>query len=310
MKLKVIFMGTPDFSVPTLDMLLNHHNIEIIGTVSMPSRPAGRGGKLKDPEVIEFSKKNHLKYWQTANINKDLELIKELHDLKIDVIIVLAFAQFLSQKVLALPRMGCFNIHTSLLPKYRGAAPIQYALLNGEKLTGVSIQKMVKKMDAGDIAASREVSISANTTGGELYTILKYQAALTAHKFIDDLISGNITYTTQDESQVSFAPILNKDDGFINFRESTAIQIFNQVRALKPWPGTYCYLGKQTMKIIDLGISDKNIRAGEVVLEDRKIFIGTKDQSIELINIQLPGKNIVDIKSFLNGFNGEIEINP
>ncbi|MCE3014018.1 MAG: methionyl-tRNA formyltransferase, partial [Proteobacteria bacterium] len=153
-KLKTLFFGTPDFSVATLELLQHHPLIELLGVVSMPDRPAGRGQELKSPEVINYAKNIKIPFFQTENINKEEALLETWKNEKVDLIIVLAFAQFLGSKVLQLPLLGCFNIHTSLLPKYRGAAPIQYALWNGDTETGVSIQRMVKKMDAGNIVVS------------------------------------------------------------------------------------------------------------------------------------------------------------
>ena len=155
-KLNCIFMGTPDFSVPTLSAIHNHTQINIVKVVTMPDRKSGRGKKLQAPPVAIYAKENNLPLIQAENINSEEDL---LNLEAVDLIIVIAFAQFLGSKVLALPKLGCFNIHTSILPKYRGAAPIQYALLNGDLSTGVSIQRMVKKMDAGDICHFKECSI-------------------------------------------------------------------------------------------------------------------------------------------------------
>ncbi|MBT5093526.1 MAG: methionyl-tRNA formyltransferase, partial [Halobacteriovoraceae bacterium] len=251
-RLKTIFCGTPEFSVPVLETLKNNSDIELYAVVSMPDRPAGRGKKLTTPEVAQYAKDHNLKLIQTENINREEAFLKEAGDQGVDLIIVLAFAQFLGSKMLELPKHGCFNIHTSLLPKYRGAAPIQYALLNGDKQTGVSIQKMVKKMDAGDLVHSSQVKIGEDTTGGELYDLLKKEAAISIEPFIKSLIEGTITYTKQDETQVSLAPTLKKNDGFIDFKNQKVDVIFNQVRALKPWPGTFCFLNNKRLKVINI----------------------------------------------------------
>lgn len=310
MKLRAVYMGTPEFSVPTLEMLSVHPDIELIGSISMPSRAAGRGQKIKDPEVVRFCKDHKIQCWQTENINKQIDLLDELETLNIDIIIVLAFAQFLGKRVLNLPKLGCFNIHTSLLPKYRGAAPIQYALLNGDKQTGVSIQKMVKKMDAGDLVLSHPIKISDNETGGQLYTRLKFQAALSCSDFIEKLISDDIHYESQNEDTVSFAPTLKKEDGFLDFENSDAFKILNQIRALKPWPGTYCHLNKDKLKIINANVSKTKIEAGKVEVQGNQILVGTQTLAISLEKIQLPGKKAIATQDFLNGHKGEIIINP
>jgi methionyl-tRNA formyltransferase len=187
-KFRVAFCGTPDFSVPTLDLLTHHPHIELLKVISMPDRPAGRGMELKSPEVISFSKDNKIPFFQTENINKEPAMLHELKSLNLDFVVVLAFAQFLGSEMLTLGKMGCFNIHTSILPKYRGAAPIQYALMNGDTETGVSIQKMVKKMDAGDLVHFHTVKISHTETGGQLYTRLKFQAALAMNDLIQKML--------------------------------------------------------------------------------------------------------------------------
>lgn len=309
-KLNVVFFGTPEFSVPALDMLKNHSSVNVKYVVSMPDRPAGRGQSLKSPEVIEYAKANKIPFIQTENINKDEEALKKLNAQDIDIYIVLAFAQFLSQSVLDAPKVGCFNIHTSLLPKYRGAAPIQYAILNGDESTGVSIQKMVKKMDAGDLVHSHPVSIHPEETGGQLYTKLKYQAALSLNNFINQILSNEVTYTPQDESGVSFAPTLKKEDGLLDFENKNFSELKNQIRALYPWPGTYCYLGKKRLKVFNIEVINKSLNPGVVDTSSKEIHIGCKDQSLRLVEIQLEGKKRGSDKDLLNGYKENISINP
>lgn len=304
-KLKTVYFGTPEFSVPTLEMLSKHPNIELTYVVSMPDRPAGRGKQLKSPEVIEFCKNNNIPYKQTENINKEEEFLKEIENN--DIFIVLAFAQFLGTKILEMPKIGCFNIHTSILPKYRGAAPIQYAILNGDTETGVSIQKMVKKMDAGDLVYFKEVAIGSHETGGELYNKLKDLAATSMSKFIEIILKDEITYIPQDESKVSFAPTLKKDDGKIDFKNKTSHEIFNQVRALFPWPGTSCLINGKKIKVLSVEESDSKLKPLEIKIENG-INIGCKEGSIKLLEIQTPGKKACHSKDFLNGIRGEITI--
>lgn len=307
-KLKTVFFGTPDFSVPSLDILFNHPDIEIIRVVSMPDRKQGRGMELKSPEVITFAKNNKIPFFQTENINKEDDFLKSIEDA--DLFIVLAFAQFLSQKVLDIPRVGCFNIHTSLLPKYRGAAPIQYALLNGDTSTGVSIQKMVKKMDAGDVVYNLPVDIQKNETGGQLYTRLKFYAAQALNDFIYHVKDEKITYTSQDEAQVSFAPTLKREDGFLDFKNDSFENIKNRVRALFPWPGTYCFLNKKRLKTFHISLSDKSLKPGEVNTQYNQLLIGCKDKTIRLDYIQLEGKKACSDTDLLNGLKDEVVINP
>lgn len=298
----VVFCGTPDFSVPTLELLNNHPNINLVSVISMPDRPAGRGQKLQSPPVITYAKENKIPFFQTENINKEQDYLEELNGKKIDFFVVLAFAQFLGSKVLNLPKFGCFNIHTSLLPKYRGAAPIQYALLNGDKTTGVSIQKMVKKMDAGNVVKSFEISVSYQETGGQLYTRLKFQAALTMNDLIVDLLSGDVNEVVQNEAQVSFAPTLKKQDGHINFAEQDFNKIHNLVRALKPWPGTFCFLNKKRLKVLEIEKYQINkLKPGELSISENMLLIGCKDATIRLKRVQLEGKKAAEDKDLVNG---------
>lgn len=300
-KLKTIYLGTPDFSVPTLDLLNNHPNIDLKYVVSMPDRPAGRGQQLKSPEVIEYAKNNKIKFYQTENINKEEDFLSELEKDGVDLIVVLAFAQFLSDKLLNIPSLGCFNIHTSLLPKYRGAAPIQYAILNGDDKTGVSIQKMVKKMDAGDLVKDRELTISPSETGGQLYTRLKYEAAGCLNDFLVDAINNKITYTKQNENNVSFAPTLKRDDGHLQFSKDEYESIRNRIRALYPWPGTFCFLNDKRLKVFNIIESNQTLNSGEIKIIKNQIHVGTKTKSMRLIDIQLEGKKRCSDVELLNG---------
>lgn len=305
-KFRVAFCGTPDFSVPTLDLLSHHPHIELVKVISMPDRPAGRGMELKSPEVISFSKENKIPFFQTENINKEQEMLLELKNLNLDFVVVLAFAQFLGAEMLNLGKMGCFNIHTSILPKYRGAAPIQYALMNGDTETGVSIQKMVKKMDAGDLVHFHTVKISHTETGGQLYTRLKFQAALAMNDLIQKMLTSELTFTPQDESQVSFAPTLKKEDGHLKFQDKTKAQILNLIRALDPWPGTYCFLNGKRLKVLEAETYHAKITPGKSQNDLGSLVVGCLDGSLRLTQIQLEGKKPCSDKELLNGIKSEI----
>lgn len=307
-KFKVAFCGTPDFSVPTLDLLANHPHIDLKYIISMPDRPAGRGMELKSPEVIDYAKQKKIPFFQTENINREPEFLAKLKNEDLDFIVVLAFAQFLGADMLSMGKLGCFNIHTSILPKYRGAAPIQYALLNGDQETGVSIQKMVKKMDAGDLVHFHTVAIAPTENGGQLYTRLKYQAALAMNDFITKLISNKITYTAQDESQISFAPTLKKEDGLLKFSSKTVNEILNLIRALDPWPGTYCFLNGKRLKVLMAEPYHHKISPGTAKNDMGSLIVGCKDGSLRLCDIQLEGKKPCTDKELLNGIKSEILI--
>lgn len=306
-KFNVVFCGTPDFSVPTLELLSTHPLINIKYVITMPDRPAGRGQNLQSPPVAEFAKAHKLPLFQTENINKEADFLAKLENENIDFFVVLAFAQFLGNKILNMPKLGCFNIHTSVLPRFRGAAPIQYALLNGDKETGVSIQKMVKKMDAGDLAISHPVPIFEYENGGLLYTRLKFQAALSCADLIEDISKDKVTYTQQDESFVTFAPTLKKEDGLLNFKEQTFEEITNRLRALDPWPGCYCFLGKKRLKVFEIEKHHSTLIPGKTEVVYNQILVGAKDCTIRLKFIQLEGKKACLDSDLLNGLQNSKE---
>ncbi len=300
-KYRIVFFGTPEFSVSSLKALAESDHIEIVSVISMPDRPAGRGNKLQSPAVIEFAKESNLPFFQTSNINKESDFLESLTH--IDFFVVIAFAQFLGTKLLSLPRLGAFNIHTSLLPKYRGAAPIQYALLNGDQVTGVSIQKMVKKMDAGDIVYEHVVPIDANETCDLLFKKLEIEAASGLMNFIKHLIDSdeNIKYKPQDECNVSFAPTINKNDGLINPLENSAQDIYNKFRAYYPWPGIFLYTNDHVrLKLIKVSPTSQSVPAGVFSIDNGKLILGTRDGSLHLESIQLDGKKAVSDKDFIN----------
>lgn len=304
-KLKVVYFGTPEFSVATLEALFHHPKIEIVSVVSMPDRPAGRGKELKSPEVIQFAKKYNLPYFQTNNINKESDFLKTLQD--VDFFLVLAFAQFLSEDVLKLPLKGCFNIHTSLLPKYRGAAPIQYALLNDDQKTGVSIQKMVKEMDAGDLVLSHQVEITPFETAPMLSIKLKYQAALSTNDFINQLLEGTLTLKPQ-QGDISFAPIIKKEHGEIDFFNDTLGDIQNKLRAFDPWPGVYTFLNGKRLKVFSISTSHQDLKPGKAKNLHNQLLVGCKDGCLRLDEVQWEGKKRTTDSELLNGLRGELNM--
>jgi len=291
-KFKTVFFGTPDFSIPTLEMLAQNPEIDLIKVVTMPDRPAGRGQHLSPPPVAVCAKNRHISLCQTANINKEESLLAEFVQEKVDLFIVLAFAQFLSEKLLKIPAIGAFNIHTSLLPKYRGAAPIQYALLAGEQSTGVSIQKMVKEMDAGDLVYGHSVEISKEENSETLFNKLKIEAAKGCEKFITQLSSGEIIYTPQDHGLASYAPTIKKNDGYVDFVTCSRQKIERMLKAYYPWPGIFCFIAGQRLKIFDVTEEKMALSPGKIFLDFGTLLVGCSDGALRLREIQLEGKKI------------------
>ncbi len=307
-KLRTLFCGTPDFSVPTLDLLAHHPSIELVGLVTMPDRPAGRGQELKSPEVVTFARTQKIPVFQSENINRESDTLRRWEQDGIDLIIVLAFAQFLGERMLNLPRLGCFNIHTSLLPKYRGAAPIQYALWSGDMETGVSIQRMVKKMDAGDIVHEHGIRILPDENGGLLTTRLKFQAALACADFLQALLEDRLSPRAQDESKATFAPTLSKADGFLSFATQSAEQIINRVRAMDPWPGTYCFVDGKRLKVLQVEKSEHHFAPGKISNYQGEIHVGCSSGALRLALVQLEGKKVTTDKELLNGLRGDLTL--
>lgn len=295
-------MGTPDFSVPTLEILHHSPLVELMGVVSMPDRPAGRGQQLQSPAVIQYAKDEKIPFFQSENINQDQALIEQVKKMKLDFVIVLAFAQFLNQEWLSIATGKVFNIHTSLLPLYRGAAPIQAALLNGDKETGVSIQRMVKKMDAGDIAFHSKTHIAEHENGGLLSTRLKFLAALATHDFLEKLSNDTISFEEQDHSKASFASTIKRDDGFLDFSESTAETLMRKLRAYDPWPGTFCFLNQKRVKVFAMEKTTQRLAAGETAIgPKRELFIGTKSETLSLLTVQPEGKRKMIVRDYVVG---------
>lgn len=306
---KVVFFGTPDFSVPCLKVLNDHNDYEVCGVITMPDRPAGRGKKLQSPPVATFAKENNLTLIQTENINKDEEALAKLMELDADFFLVIAFAQFLGKKVLELPKHGAFNIHTSLLPKYRGAAPIQYALLNGDKSTGVSIQRMVSKMDAGDLCYGHSVEISPDDTSGSLFKKLEAEAAIGLKNFLTTFskTNGELSFSAQNNEEVSFAPTIKKQDGLINPFNENFDSLNNKRRAYSPWPGLYLFLSGMRIKVHEIEPYPQNLKTGEVDTSQGTLVIGLSDESaVRFKKVQAEGKKPQTDGEFLNGIRNKL----
>ena len=307
-KLNGIFCGTPEFAVPSLEAFWEHQDILLKAVVSMPDRPAGRGQKMSSPPVALFAQDRGIPLIQTGNINASGELAELLEGGGVDVIFVLAFAQFLGNSILKAPNLGAFNIHTSLLPRYRGAAPIQYAIWNGDGTTGVSIQRMVRKMDAGDVVYSHEVEISPSDTSGSLFEKMKWECVQAVNNFVPKLVVGDWGTRAQDESQVTFAPALKKSDGFLDFEGKSSQHIANQIRAMHPWPGTFVWLNGRRLKV--LKVSEDRAAAlepGELSVADGSPVVGTLTWPLRLETVQLEGKRACSGREALNGLKNAVD---
>lgn len=245
--MRIIFMGTPDFAVPTLREIVNQGH-RVITVVTQPDRVKGRGFKLSYSPVKECALGFNIPVEQPVKLKKDYELIEKLKQMEPDAIVVVAFGQLLPREVLSIPKLGCINVHASLLPKYRGAAPINWSIINGESKTGVTTMLMDKGLDTGDILLKKSVDIEEDETAGELHDRLQYLGAQLLIETLDGLEKGSLNPEPQDNSKSSYASMLDKDMGKISWVKN-AKDIKNLVRGLNPWPGAYSYLNDSKLKI-------------------------------------------------------------
>jgi methionyl-tRNA formyltransferase len=303
--MRIIFFGTPKFAIPSLKALLESEE-EIAAVVTQTDKKVGRGRIFQPSPVKELAISSGIKILQPANIN-DFSFLNELTAIKPDMIVVVAYGKILPQHILKLPPFGCINVHASLLPKYRGAAPIQWAIINGEELTGVTTMLMDKGLDTGDIMLQEKTEISDEDNAETLSKKLSETGALLLIKTIRGLKDDSVKPAPQ-EGIPSYAPPLKKENGKIDWTKS-AKEIFNLVRGLYPWPCAYCYLNNERIKIIKVkalegtGISRKIERAGK-----EELVIGTGKGLISIIELQPEGKRTMSAVSFLHGRRLEEEV--
>lgn len=306
--MKVIFMGTPDFAVPTLEALYNNsHEISLV--ISQADKAKGRGKKLLFTPVKEKALQLGLDVFQPDNINHK-ESINIISQKKPDVIVVVAYGQILKEDILNIPRLGCINVHASLLPKYRGAAPINWSIINGEKNTGVTTMVMEKGLDSGDMLLKCETEIFSEETAGELHDRLMKIGADLLIETLKELEAGNLRSTPQNHEDATYAPMMSKELGRINWNES-ATRISNLVRGTQPWPGAYTAYKDHNIKILEVDIVDrfKEDESGKVIkINNDGIFVNALDNCIVIKRIQFPGKKAMSVSEFLRGNEFELGI--
>ncbi|SDF40233.1 methionyl-tRNA formyltransferase [Sporolituus thermophilus] len=302
-KLRVVFMGTPDFAVPTLEKLLAAKH-DIVAVVTQPDRPKGRGQRLAASPVKEFATRQGLTVLQPEKI-KDPAFIDRMIQIRPDVIVVVAFGQFLPKGLLDLPPLGCINVHASLLPQYRGAAPIHWAIINGETKTGVTIMQMDIGMDTGDMILKAETPIGPDETTGELHDRLKWMGAELLVRSLELLVAGNAPRIPQDNGAASYAPLLTRDIEQVDWYRS-AINVHNLVRGLNPWPGAYTMHGGKTLKVWRTRIIDGHARSvspGTVVdVCHDGIVVATGQGLIQLTEVQPESKKRMQACEYARGY--------
>lgn len=303
--MRLIFCGTPQFAVPTLDALLNAgHSVPLV--VSQPDRSSGRGMELQFSPIKQFALQNRLAIAQPEKIRNNSELQHRLTEISPDAIVVVAYGRIIPPWMLTLPPYGNLNLHGSLLPKYRGAAPIQWAVANGKTETGVTTMRIDEGLDTGDILLQERITISAEQTSGELFPILAELGARLMVRTLAGLEEGTLHATPQDSHHATLAPILKRDDGRIDWSRP-ASKIFNRWRGFQPWPGAFTFLREKKMTVHALRIADPNEfqaahSSGSLVRTGNRLFVACGDgSSLELLEIQLEGKRRMPATAFLNG---------
>ncbi len=304
--MNIVFMGTPDFAVPSLKKLVEKHNVMAI--LTQPDKPKGRGKKMAYSAVKEEGLKHNIPIYQPIKLKEDRELIDKLKEMKPDFIIVVAFGQLLTKEVLDIPKYGCINLHGSLLPMYRGAAPINWAIVNGEKVSGNTTMLMDVGLDTGDMLLKDEVEIPENMTAGELYNILMERGSDLLIRTIDGIVDNTIVPEKQSD-ETFYAKMLDKNIAVISW-DKTAQEIHNLIRGLNPWPIAYTEYKEERMKIFESEvINEKTSKSPGTIIEVSKkgMKVACKDSVLLVKKVQFPNKKPLTIAEYINGH--EIEEN-
>lgn len=299
--MNIVFMGTPDFAVPSLEALIGKFGVKAVFT--QPDKPKGRGKAMSMSPVKEIALKHNIEVFQPKSLRKDKELIEKLKEMSLDFIVVVAYGQILSKEVLDIPKFGCINLHGSLLPKYRGAAPIHYAIMNGETESGNTTMLMDEGLDTGDMLLKNVVSIGENTTTAELYDELKETGAPLLIETLEKLFKGEITPEKQGESQTCYAGMLNKEMAKINWKQPGRC-IHNFVRGLNSFPMAHTTYKDISMKVIETKVMDtqSKLEPGTIIeVSNEGIVVATEDRNLLITKIQFPNKRAMKVEEYIRG---------
>ena len=302
--MNIIFMGTPEFAVPSLEILLSsHHNISAVVTV--PDKPQGRGLKLSESDVKRFALSRNLKVLQPDKL-KDNDFIKEIISLAPELIVVVAF-RILPKEIFTIPKFGSFNLHASLLPKYRGAAPINWALINGDTESGVTTFFLKERVDTGNVIIQNKCSIEEDDDAGTLHDKLSKLGASTVLSTVNliEMTNGNVQVYEQDEVLFTTAPKITKEFCKINW-DNRAATVYNFIRGLSPYPASYSIMDGKMIKIFKTAKTDNdssgNFQPGKINVINGKILVDCADGKLEILSLQMEGKKRLNSREFLNGF--------
>ena len=303
--MKIVFMGTPDFAVPSLEALIEKYGVEAVFT--QPDRPKGRGKKMAFSAVKEVAVKHDIKVFQPEKLKDDRDAIEYLKDLKPDFIIVVAFGQILTKEVLDIPKYGCINLHASLLPMYRGAAPLNWVVINGEKKSGNTTMLMDVGLDTGDMLLKDEVEITENMTAGELHDILMVRGGDLLIKTIEGVANGTIKGIKQ-EGETCYAKMLSKNTGKISWNNS-ALDIHNLIRGLNPWPIAHTTYKDENMKIYESEVlaENSNKEPGTILSVNKTGMKVSCSEGVLLVKkVQFPNGKPLTIEQYINGKDIEV----
>ncbi|WP_131782683.1 methionyl-tRNA formyltransferase [Legionella gresilensis] len=306
--LKIAFAGTPEFGLPCLEALFNSKH-ELLAIYTQPDRPAGRGRKLQPSAVKSWALKHQLPVYQPINF-RDIEEVEKLAALNLDLLVVIAYGLILPRRILSIPRLGCVNVHASLLPRWRGASPIQHAILHGDECSGVTIMQMDVGMDTGDMLNKVTYRLKSTETAGSLHDELAQLAVAPLLETLNALSEGDSLPIPQDNSLASYAGKINKQDALINWNQTAAV-IDRQIRAYNPWPIAYAGTGSDVVRIhqAEIEFMTTTQSPGTIINIDKKgILVATGDQLIRIQRLQFAGGKILSVADWLNSARLQLEI--
>lgn len=299
---KIVFMGTPDFAVPALQALIETQTV--VGVVTQPDKPAGRGKQLRPSPVKVAALAHNIPVYQPKSLRTE-EAAAPLHQWQPDLIVVAAFGQILRPHVLNLPPHGCLNVHASLLPRWRGASPIQHAIMAGDAETGVTLMQMDEGLDTGPMFVKEAIPIAADETAASLHDKLAQLGAQMLRRYLDDILAGRITPQPQDDSASTYAPMIRKEMGQLDWTQ-TAVSLDRRIRAMTPWPGAFTYWQGTLLKIIAAtpvtsSFTPSSHAPGHVFMQDGQLLVATGCGALQIETLQLAGKRAMSSQEFVNG---------
>lgn len=296
--MNIVFMGTPDFAVPCLKALLENH-YSVTGVFTQPDKPKGRGYQMTPPPVKELALSYDIPVYQPVSLRNNPEIMEILRDCKVDLLVVVAYGKILPKEILELPRLGCINVHASLLPKYRGAGPIQWSVINGETITGVTTMYMAEGVDTGDMLEKASLEIGENETADELHDRLSVLGAELLLSTVAKAEHGDLVPMPQDDSLATHAPMLTKEMGLLDFTKP-ASEVHNLIRGLSSWPCAYTFYQGKRLKVYRSKKSDRKGKPGEL-LDDKRFIVGCGEGSVEFVTVQYEGGKRMPGEDFLRG---------